>query len=437
MKNSIVSSLPPLQPNKVWDIKTGEEIFSHDYTQPITHLLTHINMITTEYYRNHKEILHGLSYKKVYNPAEYARQNNITVPLNLPVTVKVQSRVQRLVRHKLVSEIASYVNNSNTHKKEPSFSPKINLGAIDSHMATLSKEDNILTLQWKVWDKEYLIEFIIPSYILNRNVIKYSLPVVQLSKKTGEPVFYFTIQEQPATNLKNTLRAGIDLGRKEPYTLVITTPDNRRVAHYTTSGRLNQLNQKRERLIVEKKQVYAKAKQYEQLGLNPNILWSEYSYKRNKVTRLGLSIASQLGAEINRKLDKHKLNTVHVEDLSWVTGAKYGSKWNHSTQQASITHSLARIGVSVKKINPKNTSQKCYKCDVFITHNTKKRSVHCIKCKTILDRDFNAAMNIAKTNPYPNSQRAIGDNPSDGISQVIEVSLHKSYIKTKLPSFTT
>lgn len=71
------------------------------------------------------------------------------------------------------------------------------------------------------------------------------------------------------------------------------------------------------------------------------------------------------------------------------------SRWSHSQQQEAIIHATSRIGYRTKKVSAKNTSQSCHGCKARITHR-KNRTVWCGVCKTVLDRDFNAAMNIAK-----------------------------------------
>lgn len=148
----------------------------------------------------------------------------------------------------------------------------------------------------------------------------------------------------------------------------------------------------------------------------------EARYKLHKLTRLKNAIAQQMGSEVSQKLAKHNLNTLNVENLTWVTGKRYGGRWNHSRQQETITHSLARVGIRVKKVNPKNTSQTCHKCGNQITHKTEARTVWCEECRTELNRDFNAAMNIAKKNltTYPVTKRDNGSNPTSGSLEVAE-----------------
>ncbi len=50
--------------------------------------------------------------------------------------------------------------------------------------------------------------------------------------------------------------------------------------------------------------------------------------------------------------------------------------------------------VHVVKVNPHNTSQNCSKCGHKVPSTLSVRTHSCPKCKTVLDRDENAAVNI-------------------------------------------
>ena len=437
----LTSTSSPLPIKTIWNTATGEQVPPLEFNTQITQLIGWVTTQTRSLYKTHSNQLHSqLNNVKTGSANSWGRQNGYTSEYkNLPTPVKAKSRINELVLHNLVTETKSYVNNPNPKKQPPSFSPKINLGAVDSQMASLSIEENNLTLSWKCWEKEYLVEFILPTYLVERrNIIKWCLPTVQLEH--GNPVFRFPYQEPIIFNPETTHVAGVDLGRAEPYTIAIVNPTGSRVAHYTTSGRLKQLNQQRENILVHKKHVTSKLEQYQKLGIN-NVkkvrLEQEKKRLAGKAKILGEVLAQQLASEMTRKLAKHQLNLVKIENLSWVTGSKYGGRWNHSRQQHHITHSLARTGIKTKIVNPKNTSQSCHNCGDPITHNTNTRTVWCTQCKTRLDRDFNAAMNIAKI-PYPNKNSMLGDKKQGFIPQLVNQPGFKSVPGTKtLTSFTT
>ncbi|MDJ0519471.1 MAG: transposase [Trichodesmium sp. MO_231.B1] len=51
-------------------------------------------------------------------------------------------------------------------------------------------------------------------------------------------------------------------------------------------------------------------------------------------------------------------------------------------------------GIHVVKVNPHNTSQNCSNCGQKVPKTLSVRTHYCPKCKTVLDRDENAAINI-------------------------------------------
>ena len=265
----------------------------------------------------------------------------------------------------------------------------MNLGAVDKQMVLLEQLGDELILTWKCWDKELEFTFQIPAYALQRDIVKISLPVVSAKG------FIFTVQEQPITQAGNNI-AGVDLGRKEPFTLAIINTNNNFVANYIARPQIKQTNLKRERLLREVKHLQAKIRTYENLGLPAETLVTEKQRTKNKAARIGSALAKQIAADITRKTIRHEAKILHLEDLRWATGAKYGSRWVHGQTSEKLEHTAARYGLKTKRVNPKNTSQTCHQCGNQVTHNTKTRLVKCNECRESFDRDFNAAMNIAK-----------------------------------------
>lgn len=423
------SALPSLHPTSIIDTSTGEYVSTSVLQGKIHQLVTTVQAETGRLYLEHRERLFEVlgTYSGSPQPAEFARQKgfNASFVTTLPKGVKEKYRLNKLTQYKLIAETDSYVKNPTPNKREPTFSQTVNLGAIDRQMATLSRDGSELNLLWKCWDAEYYITFPLPSYVLNRNPAKYTLPVVHWDKKLGVYGFIFTMLEDPKQRKGTKHTVGIDLGRVKPYSMAVTNNKGERVASYDSSPRLNRFARKQERLWAEARFIKDKIQNRATHGLeSPNHL-VELERTRDKATRLTTTLAKQLGAEIAGKIAKHNSSLIHVEDLRWITGhsgSRIGnSKWAHSKQLIAIEHSTARIGYKTKRVNPRNTSQFCHKCGNPITHNTARRTVLCITCKSILDRDFNAAMNIAKninkTSPHPASKKLNGDTLEIGVAQ--------------------
>ncbi len=208
---------------------------------------------------------------------------------------------------------------------------------------------------------------------------------------------------------------GIDLGIVKPYSMVVVNTNGQRVASYESSARLNRLARKRERLILESRHIKNKIAKLNVTNKDISIHELEHARTRAKATRLTNTIAKQTGSEIAHKLAKHNSNLIHIEQLNWISGtnkSKIGtSSWSHAQTQEHITHATKRIGYVTKKVSARNTSQTCHSCGSLTAHNTRTRTVHCAGCKTTLDRDYNAAMNIAMNRVLtrPASQQLNGD----------------------------
>lgn len=435
-KNQIMSALPALQPVLIINKTSGEVLALEDLHQDLEHLITYVKTQSEAYYLAHKSEVLGAcgAYTGVPQAEVFARRNEWNFPGDgLPREVKAKSRIERLTRYHLVQTVTSFVLNPNFQKREPGFGLSVNLGSVDTQMASLEREKDQLILSFKCWFTEYELYFNLPSYLTTRDIVKFSLPTVRWDKKKETWVFLFTILEQVVPRKEPVHFSGVDLGRVQPFTMVVTNPNGNRVADYVSSNRLNKLNQKRERLLIEKKHVLNKLNQYKNLNHNlaqQEVLQVEATRKRGKITRLGNTIAWHTANEITTKLKKHKVNTLNLENLKWAQGTKYGGKWNHSVQQKNITHSLSRIGISTQRVNPRNTSQECHKCGTKLVHSPKNRTVWCIECKTQLDRDYNAAMNIAmkQKTTHPTHTVRLGTFIGQTIDQNVEISSQGSVL---------
>lgn len=431
-KNKLVTALSPLKPFRVTDVNTGEILNSHTTNATLGSLIDYCReQAISLYEQNEQKVLADvLDYRSNANAFGRGR-GYVSGYKSLSRDILAKSRINELVLFKLISETASFAKNPNPRKQAHSFNKTINLGSVDKQMASLAyhPEEKVLTLLFKCWDKELLLEFNIPPYILKYDIKKWSLPVIR--KQGDEYVFLFTIQENIPTRPTGKHKAGLDLGIVEPYIIAVTNEKGGRVAHYTASPFVKKLSRKRDRLLSEKKFLNQKIKAYVSLGLDADTLEKHKSLVSQKSARLGKNISQHLGSEIAKKLHKHYLNTLNVENLTWVSGTKDSkigsSRWSHSSHQEKISHALLRVGISVKKVSPRNSSRSCHKCGTTLMNRA--RSVYCTKCKVLLDRDYNAAMNIAtlKHLNCPPINNITGNNSSP-TGQVMEESLPNSIL---------
>lgn len=434
MKNKIISSLPPLQPVSVVDVSTGEVVSLAEHAVAANSLLDFVVESVQKYPKVSLESK-LLEDKRRVAPAEWARSNGFKLDTSLlPRDVKAKSRVEKLFQHKLVTECKSFVENPNPLKKPPNFGPKINFGAVDTQMIpSFALEGNSLYITIKMWDREFELVFAVPEYVLEKNISKWSKPT--LERRRGTLYYIFSVQETCSVRAESDQYAGLDLGRVEPYHLVVQNKSGARVADYKAPGRLKQLNTKRERILLEKKHTGSKANSYDELGLDSSVLRQQSKHLASKAARLGVSVALETGAAVTKQLSKHPVQVLALENLKWAVGSQYGSRWTHSKTQDAIEHATERKGIRVKKVNPKNTSQECHKCGSRVVHNARTRIALCSSCKEQFDRDFNAAMNIARkvNTRHPVRQSRNGDICSEvNTSQDIVFNTHAREYKKLL-----
>lgn len=396
-KSVFMSAVPPLYPIQIIDASSGEIVDNEEFHYQLSKLSNYVLEESTRLWEYHKNSLcQTLSTINSKSPGEAGRLAGIHTNVQiLPREIKAKSRIERLIRYQVITNARSYYGNTSLVKREPSFSPLVHLAAVDTQMASINLENSLLNLTFKCWSREFIVIFRLPDYLLKRNIRKISLPTI---KQSGQDLaFLFTAEEITQSFISESdYIAGIDLGRKEPYTLVIVHEKTRkRVAQYTASKRLRILANKRDRINEELGFLQSKSHAYRKLGIDNSSLENERNLTRAKRQRINNKITWLIASEINSHILEHKPRLVSMEDLTW-TNPKFGmSRWTHSKDQTAIIHKLTRSGFLTKKVNPKNTSQNCSKCGEKITHLPGRRLVVCKKCVLTIDRDINAAINIA------------------------------------------
>lgn len=407
--------LESIHPVNVVDSKTGEQIPVDEAMLQIDALITFVQNLSQQVFDEHYEQLMVDIEGYRSRPAPYGRKlGYLDYFPELPQEILVKSRVKEIYLHKLITETAGHYQLKKTKPKKQGahrMGYTINLGAVNSAMAYFEPRvvgSRSIKLRFKCWTRDMTFEFILPSHLLKRHISKITLPTI------GRKGFAFTIQEfSPPTT--NTLVAGIDLGKVRPFTMSVIDASGSPLVSTDNSDDLGRMMKKRDTLFQEKKCLGKKIHAYKNLGLDHTILDENYRLVRNKATQLGKEIAHRVGREIVDSALSYEVGILHLEDLRWVQGKKYGSRWNHGAQNTSIMHKASRAGLKVKRVNAKNTSQKCHVCGTTLTHNLRK--VRCSECQIVLDRDVNASLNIAKdvnkTKRFPPTYEVTGVTCSD------------------------
>ena len=94
---------------------------------------------------------------------------------------------------------------------------------------------------------------------------------------------------------------------------------------------------------------------------------------------------------------KNGCGTIQMEDLSGISADnKFLKNWPYYDLQQKIVYKANELGIEVRFINPRYTSQRCSKCG-HISHDNRpdQKTFRCEKCGFSVNADYNASQNIA------------------------------------------
>jgi len=118
---------------------------------------------------------------------------------------------------------------------------------------------------------------------------------------------------------------------------------------------------------------------------------------QNKMSYINHRIAKELV-----KIAKHRRSGIAIENLKGLRRRKVGRrhrkrlhKWAYHDLISKIEYKAKLNGVPLKFVNPRSTSRTCSRCG-HIRSRVNGRWFKCPKCGFQLDRDLNAARNIAR-----------------------------------------
>ncbi|NET78152.1 transposase [Okeania sp. SIO1F9] len=213
----------------------------------------------------------------------------------------------------------------------------------------------------------------------------FTIKTATITKKADGYYVSFSLEDKSVPNLIPTenikTAVGIDVGLKE--FLTTNTGDTVSVPNFYRKSQSN----------LARKQSKAARKE---------IASNNWKKAQNRIAKLHQHIARQR-EEFHYKT-AHKLvkeyDLIAVENLN-IKGLARNSKLSKSIYDVAWGAFIEKLnavavkrGVHVVKVTPHNTSQNCSNCGHKVPKTLSVRTHSCPKCKTVLDRDENAAVNI-------------------------------------------
>ena len=350
------------------------------------------------------------------NARKWAADNDLLIQVDKPKSWQA-SRLKEILTRKTITEYGAWVVNESQGEDQGDFKLGLTLDPAytDNQYSVLEYDSDAQTstLTMQVGSRKLNFHFQLPKRQLETlNVVGLVKPTVRETRQ-GEVVFDFKTKiEVPLFN-RSGFKAGLDLGFVEPYVLTIINPEGKVVARYHASNITYKTMESLRGADAELRHLralkYGKVQAYKSLGVSLEeqgdyndfqVLCREVRRLAARVGRLKTAIAGLIGHEVREHLRPYHVRGLGVEYLGWLSGRKgkraVNSSWAYGECQSALTNQLELIGVRVRRVSARDSSQLCNRCSKRVTH--RGRTVVCSNgCLTDSgwDRDLNASVNLA------------------------------------------
>ena len=248
---------------------------------------------------------------------------------------------------------------------------------------------------------------------------EYKLGQVQLLWKKRLRKWFVNISYifdvQPDAGLDSKTRVGVDLGVTVPVCLAL---NNEFAREFITGDDIDafrrQLDRRRrslrrnERKVLERRKGHGKN---HKLASIEKLQELEDNFRRTANHRLSKAVvkfardhhAGVIVMEDLSGLRERKIQERIEEEEAGKSGNRFLENWNYFELQTMIKQKAEEVGISVEKVDPYKTSQRCSKCGHISPENrpatedrgAKQSDFKCVSCCQTFNADYNAARNIA------------------------------------------
>ena len=417
------------RPSHVLDLN-GEVLDSALVLGKLTSEIRGISGYATFVARNDMRLGFELAQVGAVQPTTAGRRAGVTMPRffvededGKPIAGKSgRSRKEALIQHRVVTSFRSWqervkaVNGESTkyvsqgwkrtvYTSPPSYGEDyINLGAVNNQYAAIENNPfavGEIVLKMVIQGMWYRLFFRFDTMRFREG--KVTLPLIKI--ENNQPVFIFTVvTDNPIVQFSGDYTIGVDVGVRNYATVVVRNSKTEKIVYQTTlSQRVHSLWNSVRASEKQVKQLRKKAKSilYDRQAKMSAL--DEAQFHREAASRKKRELAILAAQEIAYLSHFWGNAVVAVEDLSWIANTMQNGWWNRGAFTQWLAHYVSQNGGWVISVNSANTSQVCHKCGSKVSHPTHKVSL----CPEhgILDRDVNAAMNIA-SRAVPKAEKA-------------------------------
>jgi len=221
---------------------------------------------------------------------------------------------------------------------------------------------------------------------LHRNIKGKIKTLTILKTSTNKWFACFSVKQEIKPKKRGDKSVGIDLGIEKFATLsnnqIIENPKHLKHSLNLLKTRSKQLSKKQKNSNNRNKAKLKLAKLHEKIS-NQRLDFLHKTTKNLVNTYDCIALENLKPSEM-----KNKYLQLSINDASW------------NKFRQLISYKAKEAGVRLEFVNPRNTSQRCSKCNKIVKKSLSVRTHNCPYCNLSIDRDLNASINILNKSSF-------------------------------------
>ena len=250
---------------------------------------------------------------------------------------------------------------------------------------TYNQSGFVLEIKNKRYNKLHLSK-IGALQIKTHRVINGSIKQVQIKKECSGKWFALLcvyMNQQEKQRIRTNKSIGIDLGT---INFIYDSDGNHIDAPRFLNKSLKKLAGEQRKLSRKKKGSKNRIKQKINVATIHERIFNQRNDFLHKTSRYYVNNYDFIAAE--------DLDIRNIIKESYLARNIMDASWNHFLQM--LKYKAESAGISFVKVNPRDTTSKCYRCETIVKKPLYER-IHKCTCGLEIDRDHNAALNILKS----------------------------------------
>jgi IS605 OrfB family transposase len=243
---------------------------------------------------------------------------------------------------------------------------------------------------------------IIVDNILNGKY-KFCDSSIQIKDNKMSLLLCVDIPEKDGSMLDKNIVMGVDMGLVRPFYCALSNNErySKEIGSFDT---FTKMRMKKQKLYKELQSTNGGKK-----GKGRNKKMKHLDNFKNNERNYVRTLNHQLTKMVVDEALKNNAGVINIENLSNFKKNFAVRNWSYFEAQQMIEYKVKKYGIEVRKVNPANTSKTCHVCGHInenLTCDNKNKVMDdnrfwiCPECGNKLQRDFNAAINIAKSTDY-------------------------------------